>query len=500
MKASQRRRQQFATNSAEPAPRSFTVNTDEYTLRQMTRAREAILSGRFGALDNKRPRAWDQYGYPEQIAFTALLQAYKRGGAAKGAVHKLLDKCWQDVPRIKQPKADKETEWETRAANVLKAAKAWPKLRDLDRRNMVGRYAAVIYRIADSRSLREPLGRGKLVDLVPLYEDQLKVSAWDSDQASAEYGKPKMFQYQSRRLTSGVDQQGAPIEWVDVHPSRVQLLAEGSVGDFLDGVPLLEAGFNTLIDLEKISGGSAEGYLKNSSRQIVVNFDANASVQHMAASPGVANPTGTQISDALNDKVKDLNRNVDSAMLLQGGEATTLQTTMHDPEGPFMVAANLFAASVQIPFTIIFGQQTGRLASDEDQSDFCSRAHSRRVNELTPMIEEFIIRMQAAGAIDEGEFEVQWAPLDAPGDDDKFALLGKATAAMQQASAAGLMEPIFDTNELRGIVDFEERTDDGMPEEGDLTPEEIAAAAAAQAAGQRATPAPTAAPRPRLAA
>lgn len=472
---------------ATEAPRQrITVNTTDYTLRELSRAREMSLSGLFGALDNKRPRAWDQYGYPEQVTFPALLQAYRRGGAAKGAVHKLLDKCWQDVPRIKQPQADEETEWEKRTAKVLRAVGAWRKLRDMDRRNMVGRYAAVIYRIGDGRPLREPAVRGKLVDLVPLYEDQIKVAQWDSDQGSATYGKPLMFQFQSRRMDSKSDQQGAPIEWADVHPSRVQLLAEGSVGDFLDGVPLLEAGFNSLVDLEKVSGGSGESFLKNSARTITLEYEAGADVRQLAATPGQTLPGASELADRINDKIEALNKNQDSALVLQGGKAGTLQTTVHDPEPAFMVAANIFASSVQIPFTILFGQQTGRLASDEDIADFNARAGSRRENELTPMVEEFIARLQAVGAIEAGEFEVEWAPLDSPGDLDKAEVLGKMTAAMQQAAAAGLAQPLFDANELRGVMDFEERAEDGLPEEGDLSAEEMAAEAVAQAAGQRA--------------
>ena len=484
MKLSHRRRQVAANAAAEPR---YVVNTDDYTLRELQRARAVNLSGLFGALDNKRPRAWDQYGYPETVGFPQLLQAYERGGAAHGAVHKLLDKCWQETPRLKQPEADKETAWETGVGKVFKAAKVWRTLRDLDRRNMVGRYAAVIYRVADgAMSLREPLVRAqKLVELVPLYEDQLKVTEWDSDQGSPNYGKPRMFQYQSRRPSAKVDTQGQPVEWVDVHPSRVQLLAEGSVGDILDGVPLLQAGFNALVDLEKISGGSAEGFLKNSARTLSIEVEGNTSLRALAATPGVAISSDVQAGELMNDKVRAVNRNIDSALILGGAKANTLQTQQITPGPAFEVAANLFAASVQIPFTILFGQQTGRLASDEDQADFAARAKGRQVNELTPMIEEFVQRMQAAGVIEEGEFEVEWPDLMAPSDDDKAGVLGKMTAAMQQAAGAGITQPLFDANELRKVAGFEERREDGMPEEGEPTPEERAAAEAAARAGQQ---------------
>lgn len=43
-------------------------------------------------------------------------------------------------------------------------------------------------------------------------------------------------------------------------------------------------------------------------------------------------------------------------------------------------------------------QQTGRLASDEDKSDFANRCASRQEVELTPMIEELVRCLQASAS------------------------------------------------------------------------------------------------------
>ena len=428
---------------------------NEYDLQL---ARETVAG--FGSLDTKRPTAWQQYGYPINVTFADMLQAYERGGPAHGAVHRLLDKCWQDLPRIKSPTSDEETPWEKRTAAVLRSVNAWSKLRDLDRRNMVGRYSALIYRIADGKSLREPLDRAsRLVDLVPLYEDQLRVTMWDSDTTSASYGQPLMYQYQSRRVQTG-DNQGQPIEWADVHPSRVQILAEGSVGDMFDGVPMLRAGFNSLVDLEKISGGSGESFLKNSARTLVFQYDRDTAVQAIGE-----NGERVSVRQAHEEQASRLNRNQDSSIVMQGGTAQTLQTSTHDPEPSFEVAANLFAASVRIPFVILFGQQTGRLASDEDKADFAARASSRQANELSPMLEQFIRRMQAAGIIEAGEFEVEWPDVAAPSEREKVELLKSYTTAMREAFGAGV-QGLFEIDELRRVVGFEPLQNDGMPTEG----------------------------------
>lgn len=423
------------------------VNVDQSVIR----SREELLAFAQG-LDQKRPTAWVQYGWPTQVDFNLMYRAYERTGAGNGAVHRLLDGCWQALPRIKAPGSDDVGTWEKEVTKLFKSINAWAKLKEFDRRNMIGRYAGLIYRVADGKKLSEPLERAtKLVDIIPVFENQLKVTAWHSDQADPEnYGKPRMFQYRKRSFGDG-DTQGQPDDWADVHPSRVQIFAEGSVGDMFEGVPLLRAGINDLINIEKISGGSAESFLKNSARTIVFKYDANASVQAITTEDG---QTKT-VREVHEEQTKSLNRNQDSSIVIQGGDASTLQTSVADPKPSFEVSANSFAASVRLAFTIIFGQQTGRLASDEDKADAIARYKSRQANELTPVVEEFVRRMQAAGVIKEGEFEVEWPDIAAPSDEEKLGNLAKMTQAMTAAFQAGL-PPIFTVEELRKVAGYKE--------------------------------------------
>lgn len=423
------------------------VNVDQSVIRN----REELLAFAM-SLDQKRPTAWVQYGWPTQVDFDLMYRAYERTGGGHGAVHRLLDGCWQALPRIKAPGSDDIGTWESEVSKLFKSLRLWAKIKDFDRRNLIGRYAGLIYRVADGKALSEPLERGTaLVDVIPVFETQLKVTAWHTDPADPDnYGKPKMFQYRERLLGTS-DTQGKPDAWADVHPTRVQIFAEGSVGDMFEGVPLLQAGINDLINIEKISGGSGESFLKNSARTIVFNYDANASVQAITTADG---QTKT-VREVHEEQTRSLNRNQDSSIVLQGGQASTLQTTVADPKPSFEVSANNFAASVRLPFTVIFGQQTGRLASNEDKADAIARYKSRQANELTPVLEELITRMQAAGVITEGEFEIEWPDIAAPSDDQKLGNLTKMTQAMTAAFQAGL-PPIFSVEELRKVAGYKE--------------------------------------------
>jgi hypothetical protein len=418
---------------------TITVNSTDYDAR---RAREALADS-LGALDTKRPTAWAQYGYRTDLTFTDYLRAYERGGVGHGAVHRVLDGCWKDVPRIKEAGSSEAGTWENEVSTALTAINFWGKFKDFDRRNLVGRFSGLIYRVADGRPLSEPLGNGKLVDIVPVYESQIKVLRWDEDANSPTYGTPLEFQYET---SSPDDNSGRPRQWVSVHPSRVQILAEGSVnGDFYNGVPLLKAGFNALVDIEKITGGSAESFLKNSARTITVEYDVNAT-------PATIGENGEKVSvkQAHEDQARRLNTNMDATLVTQGAKAGVLQTTIADPSRPFEVAASTFAASVRLPFTVLFGQQTGRLASDEDRADANARYSARRVFELTPALVECVTRLQACKALPEGSFVVEWPDISAPSDADKLKNARELAAINTEVFRAGGSGVLpFDPAEIR---------------------------------------------------
>lgn len=443
---------------------------NEDTLRYLRSAREALAYG--ANLDAKRPRGWDQFGYPETLTPERLMQAYSRGGAGFRAVHHILDTCWQEWPRIKLKASDDETPWETKTRAVIEKINGWPKLQDWDRRNMVGRFAGLILRVADGKALSEPLMEAsRLVDLVPVYETQLRVTGWDTNSASETFGLPLMWQYRMRTFETG-DTQGKPEQWADVHPSRIVIMAEGTVGDdFFAGMPLLQPGFNALVDLEKVSGGAAESYLKNSARTLRFNFDKEADPTKLVAprTDGAA-VTADDVREAMQERVDRVNRNIDGAIVGQGVEVDTLQTQMHDPRGAWEISANTFSASVGIPFTLLFGQQTGRLASDEDKAADNKRCKSRQRNLLTPAITAVIRRLQGCGIVEPSDFEVEWKPIDAPGDTEKAEHAGKLASINKDMTASGHAAP-FTPNEVRKVLDYEERPEladmPELPGEGD---------------------------------
>jgi hypothetical protein len=178
------------------------------------------------------------------------------------------------------------------------------------------------------------------------------------------------------------------------------------------------------------------------------------------ASPEVVNDDGStsSVREAHENQVRKLNSNIDAAIVTQGAKAVVLQTSTSDPTGAFQLAANIFSASVGLPFTILFGQQTGRLASDEDQKGLAQRAMGRQTNEITPVIEDVLKRLQAAGVLPAGEFEIEWPDLTAPGDKEKLEILKAMTAAMRDVATVGILD-LYNTKELRRVTGHAETPD-----------------------------------------
>nr|WP_314425029.1 anti-CBASS Acb1 family protein [uncultured Erwinia sp.] len=426
--------------------------------------------------NTKRTKLWDEFGYPDQVGFEQYYRAYERNAVAHAAVHKLLDSCWVDNPTIIDGDGSKEstqtTSWEKQVTQLLK--KHWPKIKDADRRNLIGRYSALLIQFKDGREWHQPVDRslvGSLKDkaivrLIPAWESQIKPGNFDTDTMSETYGQPVNYNFNEQPV--GDDGTYGPVRGVTVHPDRIIILCEGSEDEnMLSGVPLLRAGYNKLLDLEKVSGGSAEGFLKNASRQLGISFDSQTDMQTIAQ---MAKDAGyNDLGEAMNDKMMKLNRGTDAALVTQSGTTSVLSVAAADPAPTWTVTANEFAASIQCPFTIQFGQQTGRLASDEDKTDWAKRCNGRRWGFQSAVVTAVIERFWMVGVIEppvSGEVTLAWSDLLAPSEKEKIAnmqAMADVAQKTQQAYGTAAIEP----NEVRAVGELEPLKEPEPPDPND---------------------------------
>ncbi|RVG58233.1 anti-CBASS protein Acb1 family protein [Sinorhizobium meliloti] len=413
----------------------------------------------FFANGNTKHDHYKDFGYPETLSFTQLYRMYCRNGVAAAGVDKTVLKTWQENPFLlekerdgSQSGEDDETTLEKEIRQRFDDLRLWARLAEADRMSMVGAYAGVILRVADSKRFDQPVDRvsgglNGLVEIIPAWEGQLQVSQWDTDETSETYGQPKMFQFNESAVDTTIKQ---PRNLV-IHPDRVIMWSKDGT---VHGSSALEPGYNSLTDMEKVRGAGGEGFWKNAKSAPVLEVDKEAKIDMMAKAMGVS---VEDLADKMNEQVAEYNAGFDQLLMIMGMQAKQLNVTLPSPEHFYAIALQDFAASMNMPVKILVGMQTGERASQEDASEWAQTNMSRRANQTVPNIMSLVNRLERFGILPEKDWYLDWTDLTESSMSEKIERASKM-AETNQKMGTGVI--VFTDEEIRAVVGYEPLSDE----------------------------------------
>lgn len=429
--------------STEETKMQYAVNAAVSQAQQIIARARALGSGATaGPADQKRNSAWCEYGYPDQITEKMLYDVWRRGGYAFGAVKILVDTCWSTSPQVIEgvddtSTATKMTAWDKAVQQSL-TARVWHQFKEADRRRLAGRFSALILRIADDKQLHEPASGGQLVEVVPVWAAALEVK-----ERNTTTGNVQMWSYKKPNLgaAGGVTEES-------IHHSRVFILGDATA----DAMGFLEPVYNNLVNLEKIAGGGGEAFLKNSARQMHMDFDSTVKLDELAKAHNVP-IEGLQ--KKFNQAARDMNMANDLLLITQGAKVSPMVAATPDPE-PY-ATTNLWEVScgLGIPQKLLVGNQTGERASTEDNKQMNARGQSRRISELSFEVYDFVQFLIDAKVlpVPPREFLVSWDDLTIPTPADRLAIAKQMTEVNEKFEHTG--QAVFTVPEVRVAAGFE---------------------------------------------
>ena len=407
----------------------------------ITRGRmAAVISGGYDYSDTLHNIYLD-FGYPLELSFFNYWNMYRRFGIARNIVELPADTGWRSAPIV-----EGGGQFNSELEKLVNKTDMWNRLRGLDVRQRVGRYAGMFMRVKDGKAPHEPLdgtlsGVNSLVQMIPMYEGQLTVNDTDNDPMSDNFGLPTMYEFSSSNVGGRDEKRGTSF---NIHPSRIIIAAEGADNGNIYGISALEAPYNSLMDLRKIIGAGGEGFYKNAAQSIVFNLqDASSAKQNGA------------LLDAFNDQFDDFTRNRSRrSMWTPGMEAKTLDSSLTNPKEFFMNALYDVAAASKMAATIIIGKQEGRAAAGEDQVHFLSTIKSRQDNFQSKLVRDTVDWSIKYGILPASEYEIEWDDLLAASDDQKLGNVSKmATVNREQFLSGG--DIVFSGEEMREAAGYE---------------------------------------------
>lgn len=363
-------------------------------------------------------------GYPSdtELGFADYYARYKRQDIAKAIIDRPAKATWQGVIEL----------IESNEANDTTFEKAWKKLNlDLglksrllrvDKLTGIGRYGVLLLGLDDVKETADfakevTPGKRKLLYVKPFSEDSAKIDTFEENTNNPRYGMPLTYTIQVVDMTmkSSVS--------VKVHHSRVVHITDDPLESEVYGTPRLEAVFNSLMDIDKVTGGDAEMFWRGARPGYSGDLEKDYQMTE---------ETKTDLLNQVDEYENDLRR----ILITEGVKMNALaQQVADDPGAHLDIHIQKISSQTGIPKRILTGSERGELSSAQDSSEWKEYVQARREDHAEPhIIRIFVKRLIELKILPEPteDYTVKWS--------DLYAQSEKARVDIGKARATALRE------------------------------------------------------------
>lgn len=428
-------------------------------------ASRAAMMGLIDKTHNQTRDLYKVFGYKKNVQVEEYIGRFMRQDIANRIVSAYPSSCWSNLPKITDDKTEvDESEFEIQVNKLFKNKKLLSYIKRLDILSGLGHFGVMFIGVRDGKKESEPLEGNispeDILFLSPYSEVNTSIESYENDPQSERFGLPLMYNLETGGYGDGFSSTPSsmmPTRTFKVHHSRIIHVAEGTLENDVMGTPRLEKVVNRLIDLEKITGGSAETFFLNSRGGLHMN---------QAPDTNISDPT------MLEDRMEDFTNNLTRYLRTKGFDVNPLNFNVADPKNHFDVITSLISAATGIPRRILLGSEQGQLASAQDENNWLTRVMDRQIdfcepNILRPIV-DWCLRNGVLPSPINNEYEIIWPDMRSVSDMEKADIAIKRTQALSQYTQANGSELIMPPEQFFEDILSLEYKEDSLPDADDF--------------------------------
>ena len=356
-------------------------------------------------------------GYPTSIDYEDYFARFIRQDIANAIIERPVKYTWKNGVIVHNP-AQEGDELDKAWKTLKKELKLDLRFRTADKLAAIGEYSILLLGFDDVKGnadFTKPVeGTKRNLLYVSAYsQSAAKIVSYEKNAANKRFGLPFIY-----NVATGTED--GNMTTLQVHYSRIIHVTGEILTSDVKGVPTMEKVWNRLMDIEKVSGGSAEMFWRGArpGYQGVVKegFEAD-----------------DDLDEAMNDKILKYENELTRIFINDGIELKDLAPQVEDPSAHISVQVDLISAATGIPKRILMGSESGELSSNQDASAWADIVDDRREEIAEPqIIEPFVDLCMEHGILPKTPYEIEWTSLHQTSDKDK-ATIGQIRAQALKA-------------------------------------------------------------------